>query len=68
MTKRVYAKTSLQAQCSVQLATLFHPFCGFYALDKPVANLLIMGVVFLRFWAFFQRLKVGVTSGCLGET
>ena len=37
-------------------------------MHRPVASLLITGVVFLRFWTFFQGLKIGVPSGCLGET
>ena len=37
---------------------------------RPVATLLITGVVRLRFWTFFRVLKIGSShcSGCLGET
>ena len=36
---------------------------------RPVASLLITGgVVLLRFWIFFRVRKLGVPSGCLGET
>ena len=39
-----------------------------YLAGRPVASLLTTGVIFIRFWTFFQGLKIGVPSGCLGET
>ena len=38
-------------------------------MSMPVASLLVTGGgVFLRFWTFFQGLKIGVSSGCLEKT